>query len=80
MNPADYWVGSDKGGEITSFSDFDIDYNQRKALKETRISGALSKPNSALVILPNTTKVTNGPGVGSLKTKNPAEVTHILLI
>lgn len=79
VNPADYWVGSDKGGEITSFSDFDIDYNQRKALKETRISGALSKPNSALVILPNTTKVTNGPGVGSLKTKNPAEVKHIPL-
>lgn len=51
VNLADYNVGADKGGEITNFEDFDIDYNQYKYLIETRISGALIKPFSALTIL-----------------------------
>lgn len=46
---ADYAVGSDKGGELTSFSDFDIDYNQQKYLIETYISGALIHVKSAIV-------------------------------
>jgi hypothetical protein len=50
VNLADYTVGADKGGAISMFDDFDIDYNQYKYLIETRISGALTKPKSALVI------------------------------
>ena len=50
VNLADYNVGADKGGSVNMFDDFDIDYNQQKYLIETRISGALIKPFSALVI------------------------------
>ena len=50
VNLQDYNVGADKGGSINMFDDFDIDYNQQKYLIETRISGALIKPFSALVI------------------------------
>ena len=50
-NLADYNVGADKGGEVSLFDDFDIDYNQMKYLIETRISGALVKPFSALTIV-----------------------------
>ena len=51
VNPTDYNVGADKGGEINMFDDFDIDYNQQKYLIETRISGALTKPYSALTLV-----------------------------
>lgn len=50
VNLRDYTVGADKGGEINMFDDFDIDYNQQKYLMETRISGCLTKPKSALVV------------------------------
>lgn len=50
VNLNDYTVGADKGGAINMFDDFDIDYNQFKYLMETRCSGALTKPKSALVI------------------------------
>lgn len=50
VNLADYNVGTDKGGEINYFDDFDIDYNQEKYLIETRMSGALVKPFSAMTI------------------------------
>jgi len=50
VNLRDYNVGADKGGEINLFDDFDIDYNQLKYLMETRISGALVKIKSALII------------------------------
>ncbi len=50
-NMADYNVGVDKGGEVNMFDDFDIDYNQMKYLIETRVSGALIKPFSALTIV-----------------------------
>jgi hypothetical protein len=50
VNMADYTIGADKGGQTTMFDDFDIDYNQYKYLIETRISGALVKPKSALVL------------------------------
>jgi hypothetical protein len=46
----DYTIGSNKGGELTSFEDFDIDFNQYKYLQETRLSGGLTKPFSAVVI------------------------------
>lgn len=50
---ADYNVGADKGGAINMFDDFDIDYNQMKYLIETRCSGALVKPYSAIVLKAN---------------------------
>lgn len=50
---SDYNVGADKGGAINMFDDFDIDYNQMKYLIETRCSGALVKPYSAIVLKNN---------------------------
>jgi hypothetical protein len=50
VNMVDYSIGADKGGAITMFDDFDIDFNQHKYLIETRISGALTVPHSALAI------------------------------
>ena len=50
VNLKDYNVGADKGGAVAMFEDFDIDYNQQKYLIETRCSGALTKPFSAVVI------------------------------
>ena len=50
VNLNDYNVGADKGGAINMFDDFDIDYNQQKYLIETRCSGALIKPFSAISI------------------------------
>ena len=46
----DYNVGADKGGEVNMFDDFDIDYNQEKYLIETRCSGALIRPYSAIAL------------------------------
>ena len=50
VNLADYNIGADKGGAINMFEDFDIDYNQQKYLIETRCSGALTKPYSAIAL------------------------------
>lgn len=50
VNPIDYQFGADKGGAVTMFEDFDIDFNQQKYLMETRCSGMLIKPFSAMVI------------------------------
>lgn len=50
VNLADYTVGADKGGAVNLFEDFDIDFNQQKYLIETRCSGALTKPYSAIAI------------------------------
>jgi len=50
VNLKDYNVGADKGGEVNMFDDFDIDYNAQKYLIETRCSGALVKPYSAMVL------------------------------
>ena len=50
VNPADYNVGTDKGGEVSLFEDFDIDFNQQKYLIETRLSGALVHPYSAIAL------------------------------
>lgn len=51
VNMTDYTVGADKGGAVEMFEDFDIDYNQQKYLIETRISGALTRPFSALTVV-----------------------------
>ena len=50
VNPIDYNIGADRGGAVSMFDDFDIDYNQQKYLIETRCSGALIKPFSAIAI------------------------------
>ena len=50
VNLSDYNVGADKGGAVSMFEDFDIDYNQQKYLIETRCSGALTKPKSAIIL------------------------------
>ena len=69
VNLADYNVGADKGGAVSMFDDFDLDYNQQKYLIETRCSGALIKPFSAIVLessidstAPTYTKVTPQEG------------------
>ena len=79
VNLADYNVGADKGGEVNLFDDFDIDYNQYKYLIETRISGALTKIKSALVIkktastnvlvVPTTPSFVEATGVVTIPTK-----------
>ena len=50
VNPSDYNIGADKGGAVNMFDDFDIDYNQQKYLIETRCSGALIRPYSAIAV------------------------------
>ena len=50
VNMRDYTIGADKGGQVSMFDDFDIDYNQYKYLIETRVSGALTRPKSALIV------------------------------
>ncbi len=50
VNLKDYTIGADNGGEVNMFDDFDIDHNQQKYLLETRVSGTLTRPKSALVI------------------------------
>lgn len=50
LDLADYNVGANKGGEVSLFDDFDIDYNKQKYLIETRCSGALTLPHSAIVL------------------------------
>ena len=50
VNLVDYNIGADKGGAVNMFDDFDIDYNQQKYLIETRCSGALIKPYSAIAV------------------------------
>lgn len=60
VNLKDYNVGADKGGAINMFDDFDIDYNQQKYLIETRCSGALIKPYSAMAVELTTTEAVAG--------------------
>ena len=57
VNLSDYNVGADKGGAVNMFDDFDIDYNQQKYLIETRCSGALIKPYSAIALETKTSTV-----------------------
>lgn len=77
VNLNDYTFGADKGGEVSMFEDFDIDYNQQKYLLETRCSGALVKPFSAIAFSEN--KVTTTDEAGGITGRyKPAAVTpHI---
>ena len=68
VNLADYQVGSTKGGEITRFNQFDIDFNQQKYLIETRLSGALTRVFSAIALEepvsePSSSAVSEEPGL-----------------
>lgn len=65
VNLKDYNVGADKGGQVAFFDDFDIDYNQQKYLIETRMSGALIKPFSAIVLRYKTGASSSGSNSGS---------------
>lgn len=60
VNMNDYTAGADKGGSVNMFDDFDIDYNQMKYLIETRMSGALTVPYSAIVLKKEATTSTPG--------------------
>lgn len=70
LNLADYTVGADKGGEVTMFDDFDIDYNKMSYLIETRMSGALTQPKSAIAVEIQTT-TDSTPEVVYVKVNNP---------
>ncbi len=59
VNLRDYSLGATKGGQVTTFDQFDIDYNQHKYLIETRLSGALTLPKSAIHLMPGA-----NPGTG----------------
>ena len=65
VNMADYTTGADKGGAVSMFDDFDIDYNQMKYLMETRMSGALTKPYSAIVLKKEAGGASAGGGVAA---------------
>ena len=62
LNLADYKMGADKGGEVNMFDDFDIDYNKYEYLIETRCSGALYKPYSAICLERDVTGITGASG------------------
>lgn len=76
VNPVDYVIGADKGGQVSMFDDFDIDYNQQKYLIETRVCGALVKLKSAMVIRKTTS--TNVLVVPNMPSFN--KVTGVLTI
>lgn len=59
---SDYNFGADKGGAVSMFDDFDIDYNQQKYLIETRCSGALIRPYSAIVLEMSPLSTSSDPG------------------
>lgn len=65
VNLQDYSLGATKGGEITHFTQFDIDFNQEKSLLETRCSGALTRVYSAIAIEEDVTD-TKGQQTGGL--------------
>lgn len=64
-NLADYSLGATKGGEVTHFTQFDIDFNQEKSLLETRCSGSLTRVYSAIAIEEDVTKTSSSSGSGS---------------
>lgn len=76
VNLRDYTIGATKGGQVTNFDDFDIDFNQHKYLIETRLSGALTLPKSAIHLQQGTagTGVADGPG-GITRGKRQADKT-----
>lgn len=63
VNLTDYTIGADKGGEVSLFDDFDINYNKYEYLIETRVSGALTKPYSAIALESVKTTTSGGEDV-----------------
>lgn len=63
VNLSDYTVGADKGGEVNLFDDFDLDYNKLEYLIETRVSGALTKPYSAIALEVDQTPTTGDQSI-----------------
>ena len=74
VNMSDYTIGADKGGQLAMFDDFDIDYNQQKYIMETRISGALTKAKSAVVL-----KRTSGTTVTPLSPEFDSETNTMTI-
>lgn len=70
LNMGDYTCGANKGGEVSMFDDFDIDYNKMVYLIETRMSGALTQPKSAIAIEIQTTN-TSTPEVKYIEVESP---------
>ena len=69
VNPADYVVGADKGGAVTMFDDFNLDFNKYEYLIETRCSGALQDPYTAIALeTTSTLPFTFGPRSGDYST------------
>lgn len=62
INLRDYTIGADKGGNVSMFDDFDLDYNQQKYLIETRASGALTLPHSAIAVWQKPADASSGTG------------------
>ena len=77
VNLKDYVVGADKGGAVNMFEDFDIDYNQQKYLIETRCSGALTVPYSAIILTDGTRSGTSVDGGVKTSKTTYAEVTPV---
>lgn len=76
VNLRDYTLGAVKGGEVTNFDQFDIDFNQHKYLSETRLSGALTMPKSAISFAPTTALVgANDANAGITKGERQADKT-----
>src|SRR5699024_849823 len=73
VNLRDYTLGANKGGEITTFDDFDIDFNQHKYLIETRLSGALTLPKSAIHLSESTVTGANDKKGGMTYGKRQAD-------
>ena len=84
VNMKDYTIGADKGGSVSMFDDFDIDYNQYKYLMETRCSGALTKPKSALIFwrasgtLATPTPATFNSGTNTITIPSSTGVTYLV--
>jgi hypothetical protein len=88
VNLQDYTVGADKGGEVSMFDFFDIDYNQFKYLMETRVSGAMTKYKGALTVmevsgaggmLPNPTPATFVASTGVVTIPTTSHVTYVVV-
>ena len=77
VNLKDYTVGADKGGAVNMFEDFDIDYNQQKYLIETRCSGALTVPYSAIILTDGTRQGTSVDGGVQYSKTTYEEVTPV---
>lgn len=85
VNLADYTIGTNRGGQTNFFDDFDIDYNQYKYLYETRMSGALTRVDSAVVLVEAETPdldlevapLTGATGLGEVKASELQDKVHI---